>query len=867
MNMKPFLNVLLVTAWVLTAFSSPVSVVAQSSGGEITPGTLYVPGEVVVGFPDGQAPEAYAAQASALAGSIGAQVVDAFANVALLQFAEDADVNALAAQIGGMEGVAYAEPNYIRWIPEYLADPNAEHKDRWVNAPHPRTEVTFRLKNSQTNQEQSLTLSLSELRSMKTIRNGQAVPTWPTDPDLWSAWGWDYSNASIIWPDKAANPAVCVIDSGVDGKHPDLVGRVLPGYDFVNEDSKPDDDNGHGTHVAGTISAVMNNKKGIAGISTAKIVPVKVLSAQGWSTSFDIAQGITYCANHPAVKVINMSLGGPGANSAEYNALDYAINTKGKLVVVAAGNDSAYAFHFPAAWAVNWVCKDGSDAYGGSCAPGNANALSAGLISVGAAASPWGFWNDGANGGAQDGLIWVDTNGDGAEPGDSDPTYWDEHFWPPSCATTTSNYGAWVEIVAPGQDILSTQPVSYNFHNRYFWGADGDGDGYESQSGTSMAAPHVAGGAARVWSAFPSETNAQIATRLQTSLGWPGMVLAMDPNIIDPAAGYNDSGYQGEAPFCWPNNSHGGQYDMSSAVYLDVADAMERFAWWQPVSDAVTGLPLAGATVSAYVGTNTTPADRAIVSRDDAVASLLNLRSGTSYNIKVSKAGYTSGNVTIGSTSSCIPGYWCGASEGFAIPPIGRISAVASWFWWGSDLDLYTWLPNVSSPGGVVGSGYWNYAFNPDLNWAGEGELSDYPRARRNRDGGAGDWLGMESVSIVPRPGFPTMPYYNQTSGDYYDFLLTDYGSGDLNQPLVFRVWVGGKIVGYVKKTVTCDTDGADDTPGNADDEVWWYAGWMNFGTFTASDTCGKAGAYPGGIWPYARLGGIQGIPGLPHKP
>lgn len=839
MKVYRILSVLLVAAWVLTTFSSPTVTVAQSTSREITPNTLYVPGEVVVGFPKGQTPEAYAAQASALAGNLGAQVVDAFANVALLQFAEDADVQSLVAQISAMEGVAYAEPNYIRWIPEYLADPNAAHKDRWVNAPHPRSEVTFRLKDEKSGQEQKITLNLNELRSMKSIRKGLAVPTWPTDPWLWDAWGWDWSNASAIWPDKAANPGVCVVDTGVDGKHPDLKGRVVSGYDFVNEDPKPDDDNGHGTHVAGTISAIMNNKKGFAGISTAKIVPVKVLSAQGWGTSFDIAQGIFYCADRTDVKIINLSLGGYGADWIEYYALDYAINMRGKLVVAAAGNGSTYNLHFPAAWAVDWVCQDGTDNYPNPCAIPNNNTLAPGLISVGAAQPWWGeSWRD-TNG---DGLLWVDVNGDGSEPPDGDPTFLGEHFSPDQCAADFSNYGAWVEMVAPGEDILSTQPVSYNFWNRSFWGADWDGDGYEWYSGTSMATPHVAGGAARAWSAFPSETNLQIAARLQTAPGSNNMAFAMDPNMNDPTAGYDDTGYQGEAPYCWPDATHGGQYDMSGARYLNVAGAMGRTARWAGVSEAITGLPLEKATVTAYVGNTTTIRDKAIVSRDDEWVVLLNLIGGDFYNFRVSKSGYTAGAVDIDPYIwSCGAGWWCSLPR-IAIPPMGRITAVANWEWYGSDLDLYTWLPNVSSPGGVVGAGALGHP--QDL---GPGDLFGFPRARWNRDGGAGDWLGAESVSIVPRPGFPTMPYYNQTSNDYYDFLLTDYGSGNLNQPyIVLRVWAGGKIVGYVEKTVTCDTDGPDNTSGNADDEVWWYAGWMQFGTFTPVDQCGTSA-----IWPY----------------
>lgn len=111
----------------------PRQVIAHSAQVEVDAGALYVPGEVIVGFVEGKSSQVYQAQASALASEVGAQVVDSFANVALLQFAEDADVAALVAQIGGMAGVAYAEPNYVRWIPEYLADPTGAQKDKWVS--------------------------------------------------------------------------------------------------------------------------------------------------------------------------------------------------------------------------------------------------------------------------------------------------------------------------------------------------------------------------------------------------------------------------------------------------------------------------------------------------------------------------------------------------------------------------------------------------------------------------------------------------------------------------------------------------------------------------------------------------------------
>lgn len=867
-----FLSILIASILVFGLGGRAQPVMAQPQHVDAQPGDLYVPGEVVVIFQRSQ-PQSYASRALTLAKQMDAENVDAFNNVALLQFDESADVPGLVAKLSGMQGVAYAEPNYVRWIPEM-----AIAADKVVGHPQPVTDVTFRVRDVVNGQTSEVKLSLSELRSMKrNVRKGQAVPTWPTDPDVWTQWGWDYSGASIVWTDKAANPAVCVVDTGVDGRHPDLTGRVLTGYDFVNEDTKPDDDNGHGTHVSGTIAATSNNKKGFAGISTAKIIPVKVLSAQGWGTSFDIAQGITYCANNTQVKVINMSLGGAMPSVIEYNALDYAINSKGKLVVTAAGNSSmAYVdwdensqitpgtadkpASFPAGWAAAWVCKDGTLAPGApsvaDCASGNFNTLANGLISVGA--GNWSFWQDQNN----DGLVWVDVNGDGIELGDTDPAFWDEHFSPENCAAEFSNYGAWVEIMAPGKDIYSTVPVSYNYQEKYFWGADADGDGYDVWSGTSMAAPHVAGGASRVWSVFPTETNSQIETRLaHGGVSMPWRAWATDPNMVNAWTGYSDTGYQGEAPFCWPNN--GALYDMTNVPYLDVGGVMGRTSFWQPVSDAITGLPLEGATVMAYSGT--TLKDQAVVSRENRWVALINLPASLFYTIKVNKAGYTSGAVDVypGTTWGCGAGgigcdFWT-----LTIPPMGRITAVANWGTSSTDLDLYTWLPTVSSVGGVVGAGWSGHA--QDL---GPGDLSDFPRARWNFDGGFANWLPSESTSILPRTGATTMPYYNQTANDFYDFLLTDYGSGDLNQSVFFRIWVNGKIVpnSFVWKSAICDTDGVDDTPNTSDDEVWWYAGWMNFGAFTAEDVCGAGGTGGGGgIWPYATTGNV--IQGIPEQP
>ena len=133
----------------------------------------------------------------------------------------------------------------------------------------------------------------------------------------------------------------------MDYSHPDLTSNIIKGYDFVNGDADPMDDFGHGTHVAGIIAAKMNNGLGMAGVSTGKVVAVKVLGSQGWGTNFDVAAGINYCANRTDVKVLSMSLGGSDDSDAVYTAVGYAVNTKGKLLVAAAGNASSSTANLP----------------------------------------------------------------------------------------------------------------------------------------------------------------------------------------------------------------------------------------------------------------------------------------------------------------------------------------------------------------------------------------------------------------------------------------------------------------------------------------------------------------------------------------
>ena len=156
-----------------------------------------------------------------------------------------------------------------------------------------------------------------------------------------SAWDFSTGSTSVI---------VAVVDTGVNARHPDIAGKVLPGYDFVNGDSDPSDDNGHGTAVAGVAAAATNNSVGISGVAWANpVLPVKVLDASGSGTYSGIANGITYAAAHGA-RIINLSLGGTSSSKALQDAVNYAWN-KNAVIVAAAGNDGNTVAVYPAACA------------------------------------------------------------------------------------------------------------------------------------------------------------------------------------------------------------------------------------------------------------------------------------------------------------------------------------------------------------------------------------------------------------------------------------------------------------------------------------------------------------------------------------
>lgn len=178
------------------------------------------------------------------------------------------------------------------------------------------------------------------------------APFTPTDTLLGQQYGWAQIDAYDGWgiTRGAASVVIAVIDSGVQLDHPDLAGKLVPGYDFVDSDSAPSDPVGHGTHVAGTAAALTNNAAGVAGACPeCRVMPVRVVNAQGSGFLDDIAEGIVYAVDNGAM-VINLSLGGPGS-SALKAAVDYA-RDRGVFLACAAGNanTSSVAQAYPAAY-------------------------------------------------------------------------------------------------------------------------------------------------------------------------------------------------------------------------------------------------------------------------------------------------------------------------------------------------------------------------------------------------------------------------------------------------------------------------------------------------------------------------------------
>ncbi|MHA6483748.1 S8 family peptidase [Paenibacillus sp. strain BS8-2] len=142
---------------------------------------------------------------------------------------------------------------------------------------------------------------------------------------------------------------IAVLDTGVQSNHPDLSDKLISGTNIIDSSASPNDDVGHGTHVAGIIGASVNNGEGVAGVSWYnKIMPVKVLDSSGAGSTYSVAQGIIWAVDHGA-KVINMSLGNYAQADFLHDAIKYAYE-RDVVLIAASGNDNTDRPGYPAAY-------------------------------------------------------------------------------------------------------------------------------------------------------------------------------------------------------------------------------------------------------------------------------------------------------------------------------------------------------------------------------------------------------------------------------------------------------------------------------------------------------------------------------------
>lgn len=172
-------------------------------------------------------------------------------------------------------------------------------------------------------------------------------------------WGITRIGADSVW-DKGSGSGsvVAVVDTGVQLTHSDLANNITNGYDFVNNDNSANDDNGHGTHVAGIVAATSNSSGSVGASHTAQLMPIKVLNSVGSGYVSDVAKGIYWAADNGA-NIINLSLGTATDSIVLKDSVDYATN-KGVIIVAAAGNDSGAPCQYPAAYS-NVICVVATD--------------------------------------------------------------------------------------------------------------------------------------------------------------------------------------------------------------------------------------------------------------------------------------------------------------------------------------------------------------------------------------------------------------------------------------------------------------------------------------------------------------------------
>ena len=786
----------------------------------------YVEGEVIVKFREGTSASAMAATARSghRDAVLRRPAVDPLAvgpdtRLALSRFPKTTSVETMIARLRQRPEVEYVEPNYI-----VSAGLPALHRP-----PAQRTAATRRVGRAAEGRASTRTVETAGLRAL--------ASTYPNDPDALDAtrsWGWLFISADVVWPDtKSAE--VAVIDTGVDGDHPELKGWVSNGPDLVNGDPISNDDNGHGTHVAGILSARANNATGIAGVSRARIYAVKVLDATGFGTHWDVAQGIRLAADRKSVRVINVSLGGEDSTSTLQDAVEYAVVDQGKLLVAAAGNSSGGPLvtnpFYPAAYSIDYPER---------------------VMAVAASG------------------IWVVPSSIPTPDPELDSVLVED------CRADYSYYADFVNITAPGTDIYSTQPWKKDYYLHRYFGYDPDLTGYEYLSGTSMAAPHVAAVAARILGNNTKLTNVDVFRRmiLQGYTSKVGDPIDVDGDLTYEIAECWESGYTPITP-------------LGPTQYLadvDAALALGRARVTGRVLDAHTGLGLQGAQARLYksTGAGSVGFGGLVEAAGSSFFDILNVpwsdQTGTGpvatpYKLRISKARYANG--------AYVEDYKAGDAgkpgltidylsvenlvRAVSIPPsTANNTFVVDWGEWTSglyaittELDQYLFRPlDLLDPfdfGCAIGYadiiGFDQCGPNGSL-----GSLTGDPWARYLRDGSPIlDAQGTETTAIKK--------LLKTTAGNEYRLMVTDNLEGFENGdgfPVV-RVWKGGALRATVRYAPGAGTGNTFVDPVCLSSPCeWWSVGSMNSkGVFTPINALGDSsyqpyGASGGGAGPAA---------------
>ncbi len=322
--------------WPVLADENMTTVIGNETYAVDETGAAYVPGEIIVKYEDGTvAALAAAGQGPAELEPLGAEVAEDFSQDGIsglqaLSISEDVSVKDAITELEQSPYVAYAEPNYVISLslpeePEPVPTDDAASALSALSYPNdPKYSEQWGLSNT-----------------------GQTGGT--AGADISAADGWSRTTGS-------ADIIVAVIDTGVDYTHPDLAANIwtnpgeiagngidddgngyiddVHGWDFINNDNDPMDDNGHGTHCAGVVGAVGNNGAGIAGIAwNVRIMPLKFLKADGNGDTAASLNAVAY-ARKMGADVVSCSWGG----SARSQALSDAISATNALFPCAAGN-------------------------------------------------------------------------------------------------------------------------------------------------------------------------------------------------------------------------------------------------------------------------------------------------------------------------------------------------------------------------------------------------------------------------------------------------------------------------------------------------------------------------------------------------